>query len=1123
MIRDRPQEPGDGVRSAEDCVPFSLPRSALRVRRSMALAILTGVLLVRAAGGEAAGAAAPGLAPILSGCEPDYPPYCIVTPDDQADGFSVELLRAALKAMGREVVFKTGPWAELKQALADGKLEVLPLVGRTPEREALYDFTVPYLTMHGALFIRRDTADIRTWEDVKGKRVAVMKGDSAEEYVRRVHLSDRITTSPDFEGAFRMLADGRADAVVAQKLMGLTLLKHLGISSIEVVGRPSEEFAQTFSFAVRKGNGALLATLNEGLAIVMAEGINWKLERKWMGATARETALARVLICGGDCAFPPYEFLDEKGRPSGFNIELARAIARQIGVDISFQLAPWTEVRRKIENGEVDLACMFYSESRARLVEFAVPHTLVYQAVFARKDSPYRHMDDLKGRRISVQNGDIMHEYAVEHGLGDTLTVTATSEEALALLAKGRVDFALGTYLQGLHWFKQNGWRNLRAVETRLLGTEYCYATPKGNTALRDLFNDGLRQLKESGEYRRIYSKWLGVLEPGFERQQIARIMLFALVLATFLAAIAFGVIFTLRRQVRSRTRELSFKTALLEAQSEAAVDGILVVNDNGQTLLSNARFGQMWNIPADILATRDDKQMLDCVLSQLAEPQGFLDQVRYLYSHGTERSHDEVAFKDGRVFDRHSAPLSGTDGTGYGRVWYFRDISEQRRTHTELQSSRAFLDRVINAIADPVFVKDDKRRFVLVNDALCAIVGRPRERLLGEDGDDMFPADQVDVFRKMDARVYDTGEENLNEESLSNLTSGEVRTIVTRKSRYIDPAGKRFLVGVIRDFTERKQMEAQLRQQQKLASVGTLARGMAHEINNPIMGIINYAQLILDKVGPDGPVSVFAAEIGKEGERVATIVKGMLSFSRQEKETQRSPARLHDIVEGVRPLIRTAMRDDGITLEVDVPEDLPQVKCRTQQIQRVILDLLTNAREALNQKYPGHDGNKIVRVSAREMSAVNSHWSVVIGHQSSGAEAPPSVIGHRSLEKTGQPSPNDQCLMTNDLPSAAKPPMTTDARSANDQCPMTNDLPGGRWIRLTVEDHGPGIPENLRARIFDPFFTTKDRTKSAGLGLSISYGIVEDHGGVLSVESEIGQWTRFHLDLPAVEGTLDV
>lgn len=512
------------------------------------------------------------VAPLRSAVEPNYPPLSIVTAEGLADGFAVELLRTVLNEMGREVTFEVGPWATIKQDLATGKLDVLPLVGRTPEREALYDFTLPYLTLHGALFVRADDVDIRAWEDVKDKRVAVMRGDNAEEYIRREGLAKRILTTGTFEEAFTMLSAGQADAVVAQKLMGISLLKRMGIANVRVVGMPNEEFSQTFCFAVRKGRHDLLSLLQEGLAIVMAKGINRHLERKWLGVSENDAALARVVIYGGDSAFPPYEYLDAEGRPSGFNIDLARAVAREIGVGITFQLAPWSETRGKLERGELDLASMFYSASRARMAEFSVPHTLVYQAVFARNDSPpYRSLDDLKGRRVAVQDGDIMHDYALEHGLGESLTVTTTSEEALAQLAKGRVDYVLGSHLQGLYWIKRNGWNNLHAVKTQLFGADYCYAMKKGNTALRDLFNEGLRQLNESGQYRTIYNKWLGVLETDFSWRRFVKTLALLLTVAALLAALAVGIIAVLRQQVLKRTSELKeANRALKESQSSA-------------------------------------------------------------------------------------------------------------------------------------------------------------------------------------------------------------------------------------------------------------------------------------------------------------------------------------------------------------------------------------------------------------------------------------------------------------------------------------------------------------------------------------------------------------------------
>jgi len=150
------------------------------------------------------------------------------------------------------------------------------------------------------------------------------------------------------------------------------------------------------------------------------------------------------------------------------------------------------------------------------------------------------------------------------------------------------------------------------------------------------------------------------------------------------------------------------------------------------------------------------------------------------------------------------------------------------------------------------------------------------------------------------------------------------------------------------------------------------------------------------------------------------------------------------DILNDTLSLIRTIIKRDQITLEVNLPDDLPTIKCRSQQIQQVLMNLLTNARDALNQRYPKYDADKIVTVTVY---------------------------------------------------------------------PFEED--GRKWLRTTVEDHGVGIPAEIRERIFDPFYTSKDRALSTGLGLSISLGIIQDHHGKLTFESEEGKGTRFFLDLP--------
>ena len=277
---------------------------------------------------------------------------------------------------------------------------------------------------------------------------------------------------------------------------------------------------------------------------------------------------------------------------------------------------------------------------------------------------------------------------------------------------------------------------------------------------------------------------------------------------------------------------------------------------------------------------------------------------------------------------------------------------------------------------------------------------------------------------------------------------SAEIRTAET------DWHGERATLVMIRDTTARRQaerarerLEIQLRQSQRLESLGTLASGVAHEINNPINGIMNYAQLIQDRVEGESAVGAFAQEIIVETKRVANIVRNLLSFARQEKQSH-SPAYIADIIEETLSLIQAVIRHDQITLELDVPEDLPSLKCRSQQIQQVLMNLITNGRDALNARYPEHSENKTLTVRAREFQAE-----------------------------------------------------------------------GKTWIRIIVEDRGTGISEEVKERMFDPFFTTKTRDAGTGLGLSISHGIVKEHHGKLTVQSQLGEYTRFCIELPTDNG----
>lgn len=215
--------------------------------------------------------------------EPDYPPYCIIDNKGKADGFSVELFLAAAKAVNIEVEIKIGIWNSIKQDLAEGRLDALPLVGLTPERENLYDFSMPYMSLHGAIFVRKHQKSIRSLQDLKGKIIIVMQGDNAEEFLRRNKVSDQILLTHTFEEAFLKLAAGEGDAVLTQRIMGMQLLKKMKIRTVVPLDIPVEPFRQDFCFAVKKGNKELLARLNEGLSIVIASKAYDEIKLKWFG------------------------------------------------------------------------------------------------------------------------------------------------------------------------------------------------------------------------------------------------------------------------------------------------------------------------------------------------------------------------------------------------------------------------------------------------------------------------------------------------------------------------------------------------------------------------------------------------------------------------------------------------------------------------------------------------------------------------------------------------------------------------------------------------------------------------------------------------------------------------
>lgn len=193
------------------------------------------------------------------------------------------------------------------------------------------------------------------------------------------------------------------------------------------------------------------------------------------------------------------------------------------------------------------------------------------------------------------------------------------------------------------------------------------------------------------------------------------------------------------------------------------------------------------------------------------------------------------------------------------------------------------------------------------------------------------------------------------------------------------------------REILERKQAEAEAIRSSQLASLGELAAGIAHEVNNPVNGIINYAQLLVNSLVPGSRENDIAGRIIKEGDRIANLVTNLLSFARDSKN-EKSTCDINHIMLSTLALTEAQLRHDGILLKVDMPSGLPQVRVNLQQIEQVFLNVISNSRYALNRKFHGNHPEKQLGIRAESLN-INGQSGVRVSFHDRGTGIPAGII----------------------------------------------------------------------------------------------------------------------------------
>jgi len=383
---------------------------------------------------------------------------------------------------------------------------------------------------------------------------------------------------------------------------------------------------------------------------------------------------------------------------------------------------------------------------------------------------------------------------------------------------------------------------------------------------------------------------------------------------------------------------QLLWKTAFFEAQVNSALDAIIVVDSEGKKLLENPQMFVLWNHPKEILETLDHRRRLEWVANLVKNPRQFAEKVAHLYAHPNEVSRDLLELNNGKYFDRYTAPVRGLDGKYFGRIWTYRDITEKQRIEARFR-------RLVDSNAQGVIFWNTKGQITEANDSFLKLMGYTRADL--EDG-------PIDWFAMTPPEWAERDQQALKELAAKGVcTPFEKEYILKDGSRVPVLIGAATFednpnegVCFVLDLTERKKMEAQFRQAQKMEAIGQLAGGVAHDFNN----ILSAVQMQADLLKFDGGLSPNQAEsledIIDSVKRATALTRQFLLFSRREVFQLRD-LDLNETVTGTTKMLKR-MLGETIKIQLKLAAQPVYVHADAGMLDQVLMNLCVNARDAM-------------------------------------------------------------------------------------------------------------------------------------------------------------------------------
>lgn len=1010
--------------------------------------------------------------PIKYAPDPDFFPFEFIGRDQEAHGITPDILNLITHKLGiKFVTIRYQTWSDVIEGIKRGDVDLLGTLTRTEERETYLKFTSPYLNAPVGLFVHKKNPQYSNINNLKGKKVGVVKNYGAEYWLRKNHPElELITTTTTLEGLW-MLESGELDAFVEVIPVGVSVAIQNSLFSIRHSTTPLYTTLQ--HFAVIKTNEILHSIIEKGISLV-SESEKYEILKRWAKEMPVEQTyflkiisilfgiIAVLIIISLAIFYSLRKIIRERTEALRRSENFFRSI---------FQNNPLPTVTIELETGKIlevnekllettgyteeevkgkttlELGAWIKPENRTELVRILKEKRIVRGFEQQLRFKGGKILDTIIHGQVFEVNGKEIILYLIEDVTEKKKL--ESSQKRLADIVKSSDAYVLTTDV------------NLHVL----------YLNPSAQNHLNISKNENISEILPDDERKRLTDKIIPV-------------------------AVRDGL-WKGKQQIKVKNGELIpvLTTAIAHKKPDDTVDhysfifrDITELTNTYEALKqSEERLRQIIENTAQVFYVHDPDRVITFITPQVKTLLGFEPSEligRFTYELLSDNPINkiaseltEIAIRTGERQRPHEAELVAKEGR---KVWVeihespivqhkktiaiigsFTDITRRKEAELLLKERQSLLDSIYKNSPDNIAIFDIlSGKLIYANKELAELLGYQGSKitdftqfskLLHEKDIEKVKQHFFKIRNGDDGVIYEV------EYRLKNV-SGDYTWFHARDSIFKrDENGNVIqILSVQRDITKEKKLEQAKReaeeqkyQANKMQALGELASGVAHDINNQLTTIINNLAMLTFNKNFSKEDAVYLKYTEAAIENIRNLSKQLLVFSRKEAMDIK-PADINEIITDTLKILKRSI-PENIEIKSNLAPNLPLINADKAMIQTTLINLATNARDAMVK-------GGIITISTQLVS-----------------------FSKESDIKD---------------PNAKK----------------------GQYIMIKFSDTGTGIPKEIIKRIFDPFFTTKPVGKGTGMGLSIVHGIVTNHGGWVDVESEIGKGTSFMLYFPVPE-----